>query len=104
MLPQLESAVDLRQQERWPMLAISGCFSGFVGPMVAERCFSSAHTATEVTPTVVNDAGRRADANNDVKPTDDISKAPKAGLTIAIASDSIVGDGSNPSNRPTRLP
>ena len=86
------------------MLAKSHCVSGCVGPINAGRCFSSAHTATEATPTVVNDAGRRADANNDVKLTDDISKAPKAGLTIVIASDSIVGDGSKASKRPTRLP
>ena len=78
------------------MLAISRCVSGSVEPIVAERSFSSALTATAVTLTAVIDAARRVAANNVARLTAATNKAPKAGSTIEIASDSIVSDATAP--------
>ena len=78
------------------MLASSICDSGCVGPINAERCFSSALRATEVTLTVVIGAAKRAAANNGAKPTGGTSKAKKAGSTIEIVSDSIDWDTTHP--------
>lgn len=80
------------------MLAISRCFSGSVGPIIAERCFSSALTATAVTLTAVIDAARRVGANNVARLTAATNKVTKAGLTIEIASDSIASDATAPPN------
>lgn len=80
------------------MLAISRCVSGSVGPIIAEHCFSSALTATVVTLTAVIDAARRVAANNGARLTAATNKVPKAGLTIAIASDSIASDATAPPN------
>ena len=69
------------------MLAISHCVSGSVGPINAEQCFSYALTAIAVMLIAVIDAARRAAGNNGARLTAAISRAPKAGLTIAIAND-----------------
>ncbi len=83
------------------MLAISYCVSGSVEPIVAERSFSSALTATAVRLTVVIDAVRRAGANNGARQPVATNKVRKAGLTIEIASDSIASDAVAPRNRLT---
>ena len=80
------------------MLAISHCFSGSVGPIVAEHSFSSALTATAATLTAVIDAARRVGANNGARQTAATNKAPKAGSTIAIGSDSIASDATARAN------
>ena len=83
------------------MLAISRCVSGSVGPIIAEHSFSSALTATAVTPIAVIGAARRVADNNGARLTAAISRAPKAGSTIEIASDSIASDATAPPNRQT---
>jgi hypothetical protein len=83
------------------MLAISRCVNGSVGPIVAEQCFSSALTAIADTQIAVIDAARRAADNNGARLTAAISRAPKAGSTIEIASDSIASDATAPPNRQT---
>lgn len=80
------------------MLANSYCVSGSAGPIIVERCFSYALTATEDTLTVVIDAATRAGANNAARLTAATNKAPKAGSTIGIASGSI---GYDAIGRPT---
>jgi hypothetical protein len=84
ILPHSEPAVDLRLQERWPIGAISYCVGGSVEPINAGQCFSYALTAIAVTLIAVIDAARRAAGNNGARLTAAISRAPKAGLTIAI--------------------
>jgi hypothetical protein len=74
------------------MIVIWSFCSGFVGRRNAGRCFSFALTATGDTLTAETVADRRADENNGAKQTDVTNKVPKAGLTIAIVSDSIGGD------------
>lgn len=83
------------------MLAISYCVGGSVGPIIAEQCFSSALTAIADTPIAVIDAARRAADNNGARLTAAISRAPKGGSTIEIASDSIGSDATAPRNPQT---
>lgn len=83
------------------MLAISRYVSGSVGPIVAEHSFSSALTATAVTLTVVIDAVRRVAANNGARLTAATNKVSRAGLTIAIGSDSIGSDATARANPQT---
>jgi hypothetical protein len=80
------------------MVAISRCVSGSVEPIIAGRSFLSAHTATAATLTVVTDAAKRAGGNNGARLTAATRKVPKAGLTIAIARDSIASDATARSN------
>ena len=78
------------------MLAISHCVSGSVGPIIAEQCFSYALTVIADTRIAVIDAARRAADNNGARLTAAISRAPKAGSTIAIANDFIANDATAP--------
>lgn len=86
------------------MAATSHCISGSVGAMIVERSFLSALTATGDTPIVATDAGRKGDASNGAKQTAATNKVPKAGLTIAIVSDSIAGDTTQLPNLLSKIP
>jgi hypothetical protein len=74
------------------MLPSSRYVNGFAGPSTAVLSSSFALGAIEVTLIAVSGAGRRAGANNVVRPTAAISKAPKAGSTIVTANDSTGSD------------
>jgi hypothetical protein len=86
------------------MIVISSFCNGFVGPRNAGRCFSSALIVTEDTLTAVTVAGKRASGNNGAKQTGVTNKVPKAGLTIAIANDSIGGDTIHLANLLSKIP
>ena len=74
------------------MLVISYCVSGSAELICAERCSSSALTATAVTLTAANRVGRRADGGNGARLTDATNKASKGDLTIAIVNGAIDDD------------
>jgi hypothetical protein len=99
-----ESCCRTPPAERWLMIAISSLCNGFVGPRNAGRCSLSVVTATGGTLTAVSDAGKRADANNGAKQTDVTNKVPKAGLIIAIVSDSIDGDTARQPKVQSKIP
>jgi hypothetical protein len=86
------------------MTVISYFCNGFVGPRNAGRYSSSALIATGDTLTAETVVGKRAGGNNGAKRTDDTNKVPKAGLIIAIVSDSIGGDTIHPVNLLSKIP
>jgi len=86
------------------MLVTSRCVSGSAEPNCAERCSSSALTATGGTLTAANRVGRRAAADNGARLTVDTNKVLKAGLTIAIVNGAIEDDRIGPVQPQTTFP
>lgn len=86
------------------MSVTSHCVSGSAELICAERCSSSAHTATAVTHTAAKHVGRRAAGGNGARLTAGINKASKGGLTIAIVNGVIECDRIRPSQPQTTFP